>query len=326
MLNARHPVAIFANGFGDSLLALPALRALASIFHGRLTLVCQSGVGHVFFSDLPLRALYAYEMRQRPQGGRMFDDGQVASDLVGCDLFLSLNMWHSPSSQSLLARLSTPHSVGFFPDFAITLPRYSGKHSADLTFDVPLQLDPSLKLEDFAAPPTFAADARRLARQLRMRVASMRVMVVHADSKPEKMWEAERFVTVLDAFLERHPDFVVFVVGTKNLHLDEGRMGKRIIPCYGLPLPVALSLVGEADLFLGIDSCALHAADLFRVPGLGLFGPTSCAEWGFRFGPHRHICGGKTMQGIGVTNVLDGLESLLAEAGAGERPAVSACT
>jgi ADP-heptose:LPS heptosyltransferase len=181
-----------------------------------------------------------------------------------------------------------------------------------LAFDVPLQLDPSLKPEDFAASPTFAPEARRLARQVRMHVASMRVLIVHADSKPEKMWEAEWFVTVLDTFLERHPDFVAFVIGTKDLGLDRGRAGKRVVPCYGLPLPVALSLVGEADLFLGIDSCALHAADLFRVPGVGLFGPTSCAEWGFRFGPHRHICGGQTMRGIGMTDVLDGLESLLA--------------
>jgi len=63
-----------------------------------------------------------------------------------------------------------------------------------------------------------------------------------------------------------------------------------------------------------IDSCTLHVADLFRVPGLGLFGPSSCTEYGFRFAPHRHICGpDQTMASIGETDVLDVLESLYKE-------------
>jgi ADP-heptose:LPS heptosyltransferase len=243
----------------------------------------------------------------------MFNDERVAHDLAGCDLFLSLNMWHSPSVQSLLMRLSPLHSVGFFPDFKLALPRYSSKHSADLMFDVPLRLADSLRLEDFAAPPTFAPKFRHLAQGLRSLVPSSRVMVVHADTKPEKMWPAEHFVTVLDEFLERHLDFVVFVVGTRDLRLEAGRYGNRVLPSYGMPLPIALCLVGEADLFMGVDSCMLHAADLFRVPGVGLFGPTRCAEWGFRLGPHRHVCGDGTMSDISVPAVLNALESLLSE-------------
>lgn len=83
MIKARHPVAIFANGFGDCLLALPALRALASIFRGWLTLISQSGVGHVFFSDLPLRSLHECEMRQRPQGGRSSTTGGLPAPSRG---------------------------------------------------------------------------------------------------------------------------------------------------------------------------------------------------------------------------------------------------
>jgi ADP-heptose:LPS heptosyltransferase len=140
-----------------------------------------------------------------------------------------------------------------------------------------------------------------------------KVLLVHADTKPEKMLPAERLVSVLDAFLERHTNFVTFVVGTRNLHLDRGRYGKRVFPCYEVPLPISLALVGEANLFLGVDSCMLHAADLFKVPGVGLFGPTSCSEWGFRIGPHRHIYRGGYMDAINVDDVLDALESLITE-------------
>jgi ADP-heptose:LPS heptosyltransferase len=69
-------------------------------------------------------------------------------------------------------------------------------------------------------------------------------------------------------------------------------------------------LVGTADLFVGIDSSMLHAADLARVPGVGLFGPTRAAEWGFRFAPHRHV-DRTTMADITVDAVLDALEELV---------------
>lgn len=318
MLDAQHPVAIFANGFGDCLLTLPALRAAASLFPGRLTLVCPPGIASLFFADLPLGAVCGCEMRQVPQG-RTFDAVGLSKRLAGCDLLMSFNTtWHSPDVTLLLELLSPAESVGFFPDFRVVLPRDSDKHSADLAFDVPRRLSPILRLEDFAAPPVFPAKAHQLARQIRAFVpAGARMLVVHADTKPEKMWPAGRFVAVLDEFLGRHPEFIAFVVGSGGLPLDAGRHGKRVMLCYDLPLAVSLALTGEADLFLGIDSCMLHVADFFRVPGVGIFGPTSCAEWGFRVGPHRHVCGdGGRVEHVRTHDVLDAMESILAEAGA----------
>jgi ADP-heptose:LPS heptosyltransferase len=73
-----------------------------------------------------------------------------------------------------------------------------------------------------------------------------------------------------------------------------------------------MGLVANADLFVGIDSSMLHAADLARVPGVGLFGPTRAATWGFRFGPHRHV-DRSTMADITVEEVLSAMEDLAAE-------------
>jgi ADP-heptose:LPS heptosyltransferase len=71
-----------------------------------------------------------------------------------------------------------------------------------------------------------------------------------------------------------------------------------------------MGLVATADLFVGIDSSMLHAADLARVPGVGLFGPTRAVEWGFRFAPHRHI-DMSTMADITVQSALDAMEELV---------------
>jgi ADP-heptose:LPS heptosyltransferase len=75
-----------------------------------------------------------------------------------------------------------------------------------------------------------------------------------------------------------------------------------------------MGLVGEADLFVGVDSCMLHVADLFRVPGVGLFGPTRPRQWGFRFGLHRHVVTEGDMSEIREDEVLGALEAVLAEA------------
>lgn len=345
MLEATQPVALFANGLGDHLLALPALRALADLFRGRLTLVGMPGVRSLFFSDLPLRSFCEVPM-ESVDGRRIFDAEAVRENVREADLLLSLNPWHSQVVTQLLELLGSPPSIGFHRSFDKALPLDYSKHSSELAFDVPLQLAPALRVEDFAGPPAISADAWQRARDLRSLVpASTRVLAVHADTgiwtsdgsnpseadvapsrvRGSKMWPAHRFVRLLDLFLRRHSDIVVFVVGAKNLHLDRGECGSRIIPCLGLPLDTTLALVGQSDFFLGVDSCMLHAADLHRIPGVGLFGPTDCREFGFRFAPHRHVSSGTSMEGIAVDVVLDALESLVGDHPDREIPAVPAC-
>lgn len=309
MLDVDDPVVFFNNGLGDHFLNLPALRATASLFPGRLTLICGAGSRQVFFSDLPLRAVCEVEIRSSP-AGRVFDAHSVAQAVKCCDFFLSLNPWHSPAVDQLLDALAVGRSIGFFPAFRTRLPLDFQKHSAELAFDIPRYLDPSLELETFSDPPPLSPASIAFAQALRSKLAkSDHILIVHNETQSEKMWPWSRFEQVLNTFLERHPTFYILVVGRKDPPLQTG----HIISCAGIPLEYAFALVQEADLFLGIDSCMLHAADFFRIPGVGLFGPTNCAEFGFRLTHHRHVCGWETMESIQERDVLDALESLLAE-------------
>ena len=334
MFRAARPVVIFGNGLGDHLLALPAVRALAAIFEGRLALVSMPGAADLFFQGVRLRSVCETAMRSEASG-KVFDAESVVRAVGPADVVLSLNPWHSSSLDQLLDMWAAPLSIGFHPNFNEQLARDYNKHSADLAFDLPRWFDPLLKIENFAEPPLTSLHARRRARRIRAAAClPMHILAVHADTglwTPEgsrvmgarvaaegmlgnKMWPPERFVEVLDAFLSRHPDFIAIVVGSVDLRLDRGRNGSRIVPCCGLPLDVTFALVGTSDLFLGVDSCMLHAADLYGVPGVGLFGPTNPGEFGFRFGPHVHLAGGPFMEGITVDAVLAALESLLPEA------------
>jgi Glycosyltransferase family 9 (heptosyltransferase) len=313
-LAAERPVAIFSNGYGDHLLNLPALRALSALFPGRLTLICQSGVRESFFFGLDLRSVCEVDM-EIVERGKVFDAEAVAAAVAPCDLFLSLNPWHSPSIDRLLELFGRPPSIGFHPPFDVVLERDFSKHSSELAFDVPRQLDPALRLDDFGAPPAWPERFQREAESLLAELPpGTRLLAVHTDTEERKMWPSERFVELLDRLLDRHPELAVLDVGEKDLGLSRGRHGGRVRSCCGAPLPVAIMLVARSSYFFGVDSCFLHAADLWRVPGVGLFGPTEPHEWGFRFGPGRHVCGGGSMAAIEVDEALGTLESLIAEA------------
>lgn len=313
LLDASRPVVFFANGTGDHLLNLPALRAVAALFEGRLRLVCMEGARAAFFDDLPLGE--AIETHMWSEGGtRHFDALALARRIGACDLFLSLNPWHSSSVDGLLSALAPAFSVGFFPAYNVMLPRDYSKHSAELAFDLPLWVATGIDIERFSAEPRWPLEARRWAGAIRAEIpAEMRVLAVHADTKAEKMWPADRWRELLDRLLTRRRDLIVLVLGCESLGLDTCGKSDRVIPCMGLPLTASLALGGLADVFIGIDSCVLHAVDLARVPGVGLFGPTSPAEFGFRFAQHRHVAGAGDMQAITVDMVEAAFEHLWAD-------------
>jgi ADP-heptose:LPS heptosyltransferase len=311
----RRPVVFFANGLGDTLLALPALRALTKLFPERLTLLCDEGVHPALLTELDLMQVVESRMhRNVPDWTREFSFSDAAARVKECDLLISLAPWCSRSLEELMARLRPGTSVGFFDEFQVKVPLNFAQHAADLMFDIPRAFDETLRLEDYAAPPVLDVKFRKIAESIRRSIPpGFRTLVVHADTGRTKMWPANRFLQTLDAFLARHPNFIVLLVGTSPQPIDSGRYAEHAIPCYGLPLGASVTLTGMADLFLGVDSCMLHSADLHRVPAIGLFGASSPLEYGFRFTPASIVIEGESMDCIQVPEVLDALELLCQE-------------
>jgi hypothetical protein len=312
LLTARNPVVVFYNAIGDHLLTLPALRALAALYPGRLKLVCGKGARERFFSELALHSVFEADM-QESATGRTFDAELAARVVMPCDLLISLNPWHSASMDRLLAMLKPAKSIGFYNAFQVSLPLDCTKHAAELAFDIPRFLDPLLKLDDYAEPPIFPSFYLDQAQRIR-RVfpPNLRLMTLHVNTRPEKMWEPTRVESVLRDFVSRHPEFQLLNIDAKDP--DFAFDDLPLLSCCGLPIQTAMYLVAQSDLFFGVDSCMLHAADLFRVPGVGLFGPTNIEAWGFRFGPGRHVCGNGSMKNITESAVLSALEDLLISA------------
>jgi len=313
-LSAEHPLAFFCNGYGDSFLNLPALRALCLLFEGRLTLVCRQGPDLFCFDDLGVNRRIALDARFNGEDYQ-FDAVAAATEIGKCDLFLSLVPWRSSSLSNLLEAWGGIVSIGFFENYTRRLRLDYDKPSADLAFDIVRSLRPDYQLHDFLEPLRYPAERRQDVHEiLSMLEPGTKTLSVHMDTRTNKLWDEKRWVESLDTFLDRHTNFVVLLVGRPECVFDTERLRNagRVIPCYGLSLPSSCCLVAESDLFIGIDSCMLHVADMARVPGVGLFGPTNAKEFGFYIGPHIMIQADGSMEKIEVGMVVEALNQLVA--------------
>jgi ADP-heptose:LPS heptosyltransferase len=314
-------VALFLNACGDHLLTLPALRGLSSSVGGRLTLVVRRGFPAVFFRDVAADAVVEIDAAYG-DGHYAFDAKKLAEQLRAMGpiaVLASLNPWHSRDVERLLESVRPDWSVGFGASFDLPLPLDFSKHSSELAFDVVRALAPDADIERWSFPVALTPDGAVTALAVRHAIDDRPLAVVHTDTKPEKSWPEESWREALEHWLRADPRRVAIDLGLGDRTSWLGReagMGQWVSGL-GLRLDQALAVVGLADRFFGIDSCFLHAADLARLPGVGIFGPTEPREFGFRWSPHRHVKADELaeLDPRIVIDAIDGLEHETAKAG-----------
>src|SRR5262249_46692215 len=120
----------------------------------------------------------------------------------------------------------------------------------------------------------------KLARYLREEV--IKIAVHTSTAITTKSWADRQCDEFVREILSEEKRAFVFGVGTRPF---EGAMihHQRFVPCYGLSLPASIFVISNADIFVGIDSGPLHIADIYRVPCVGIFGPSAPSRWGCRF-------------------------------------------
>lgn len=269
-------------------------------------LITEPGVRQLFFQDLPLQDVIEIPMC-RGSGSREFALGAEFAPLKGTDLFISLVPWISRSLISLLEMIRPSASIGFFSAYQHTLELDYSVHSAALYFRCAQWLNPALEIQHYCQPPVFRPSVETRARTIRNLVPKgFRILGVHNETIQEKEWSSPRLANVLVQFLDLNSDYVVFNFSTKPQPRISA-VSDRVVPIEGLSRQIAVCLMSKSDLFLGVDSCMLHVADFFRVPGVGLFGSTNPSEFGFLMDhPHDYVTR-PSMQAIQVEPVLEAL-------------------
>lgn len=314
MINRRCGV-FFANGLGDHLLTLPALRALVAVMPGALTLITADGPAELMFGDVGLRDIIQVPMfRPDCSAARDFSVGEVVEKLGDIDCLISLVPWHSESLSRLVEMVRPAWSIGLHSGFDFHVGTDAHQHAADRPFELVRKFDTSLSLERFSKPPTLPLDSIRAAREIRDAIGrDRRLLVVHEETaSDDKRWMPCRWKRTLQSLVDKIPNLFVLVISRRPPSFDLSALGGAATAITSIALPFFLALIGEADVFLGVDSIGIHAADLWDIPAVGLFGPTRPAEWGLRFS-HRgmHADGEGSMRNISVEQVVDATSHLL---------------
>lgn len=295
----RNPVVFFANGVGDHLIFLPTFRALAMLFEGKITFIGLPRVKKMFFDGLPVRRVIELHLPFRSlkswnlglHRGELealpLNDVALRRDDV--DLFISACTWHSKPIFDFMQSIAPAKTIGFFPEFNYHV-SYTG-HSFDEYFFFAKLFSEDQKIESHASPPTLSKKNQATLANLKLiKDFGHKILVVHTDTKKRKMLRSDTLLKAVDLFLTNKKDYLAILVGLRHsLRLDQANNTERIIDFCRLPLELTFGIVGQSDLFLGIDSSMLHVADLYRVPGVAVFGPTAQNEWGFKFSRHVHI-------------------------------------
>lgn len=293
----EHPVAFFLHGIGDAVLVLPALRAMAHAFPGWLTLLCERGVHELLFRDLHVGRVVHLDDHLPEPAGEVRDPRDLDLDAVGlavatgrCDVFFALVPWRSRSLNQLVRLLRPAGTVGLAEGWTRSVPRDRSRHAFCQAFDVARHVRDDLSLERFAQPALLPAEATAAARRIVAAFpAGARLVVLHGETAAHKRARPDQLRAAVAALLAADARHWVLLVDRSGAGTVDWLADDRLIPCGRLPLAVCMALVASAHLFVGVDSCMLHVADLARTPGIGLFAATGPEEFGFRFSAGRHI-------------------------------------
>lgn len=274
---------LFAGGIGDEILALPALRALRAHLPGRLRVAWVGRRPRVWAEMVDDIEWCAVQW----DGARLH-----CPALDGIELVVSLTTWpHHVAISELLRRNRVRRSIGFFPFYDEVIRFSPDAHMLDKYFAAAAHLVPHLDVAHYEGPPAFPLAFRRGVSHLisERRQRGRRLAFFHPETKRHKEWSSECWARVLSQFLREHSDFDVLTISAKPYPLELGLLSQRVLPFHE-SLEVVLCALAHADLFIGVDSCFLHAADAHGVPGVALFGPTEPRSWGFRRSPiHCHL-------------------------------------
>lgn len=287
--DSKKPIVFYANGIGDSVLVTPALRALGLAFQGRAKFIFKDGADRFLFSEYGRVDAFFIQMRvNRERNGRIFSVNELQDYVGDCDLFLCFADWLS-SSLLDLQNYCAATSAGFFSNFDLCLPRLPSSHQFDTMFSISKAIFPELRIEMFSSPPKFSLAVQGVGDDILLTLGKRPCIGLHPESSTLDKSYPNDSVCAFIHFLLKTRDTMICIFGQSDTYSSFEGISERVVVFNCIPLELASYLISRMSLFVGVDSCFLHMADLCRVPTVGLFGPTDPTVWGCRFTPHVHV-------------------------------------
>lgn len=295
---------VIINGIGDTLEALPAMRALAAVSQPLKVIVPMQRPFEFILEDLTAEVV---PLNARIEHGRwLFDWSRLERELAEVDDVVFMLSWESDELRALCARLRGGHrTIGFFEFMSICPDHRPHPHWMDKYMALADVVAPDASVERWAWAPRAHAAPRiaQLGCVRRPRVA------LHPETQAERTFSDGEWMGLLGRLQAAMPDAEIGVLGVS--------MASRLAVAAASPAVFAISdfeqgmhWVAGADLFIGIDSCWLHFADLSRAPTLAIFRTSSPRRAGPRLTPRAQVVTvppGEALSTIGLEPALQGL-------------------
>jgi hypothetical protein len=288
--NSKKPIVFYANGIGDGIVVTPALRVVWRAFQGRARFIFQDGPDRFLFNEYGQANQFIVQMHLNAgKDGRDFPLDGLQDYVKGCDLFLSFAGWTSPSLIELQNYCAAKTSVGYFSNFDICLPRSPNAHLFDTMFLIPQAIFPELQIEMFSSPPTFSLPIRAAGDDILSALRDRTCIALHPEGSVFDKSYPDASLRALVHLLLETTNASICIFGQSHGYSVFDEISERIIVFNSITLELASYLISRMSLFVGVDSCFLHMADICRVPTVGLFGPADPTVWGCRFAPHLYV-------------------------------------
>lgn len=278
---ASRILAIRAGALGDTVLALPAIGALARLANGGGEKGGVDFLGTAPFTELarlpgPAEVVHSIDRRLF---GALFheevEEGELLEFLARFDLVVSWS--RLPLLRRKLAGLGTP---------CLEAPPHppEGVHASEHLFRV---LEP-LGIRGPAPPPAVVvgeverAEARAFLDSKGLRPGEF--VAIHPSSgSAAKNWPLERFRGLAER-IRSDGRALLWVEGEADgsvleALLREAEASPAAPVARGLPLRVLAAVLADAGLFIGNDSGVTHLAAASGAPSMALFGPTDPERW-----------------------------------------------
>jgi heptosyltransferase-2/heptosyltransferase-3 len=215
-----------------------------------------------------------------------------------------------------LANLTPPALEGQLPEATVRVPS---------TSFIDIDADKRIKLDSWLAARSLG-DRPMIVLQIGSR-RTLRRWMPRKKKSSDKYWPEERWVEVIHAVRERHPDHAILLLGA----MKEFAMNERIKAAAStadvhnvaddLPIPTLLPLLERARGMISVDTGPAHAAAALGCPTVALFGDAN-PDLYRPGGPHTPAIallgrsedlgreGQLDIAGISVANVMDAWERL----------------
>ena len=283
------------SALGDTILAVPTLRAIRHAFPDAELTMLASPTNLSYLTDCP------YIDKRIPFQMPMH---QLVATLRRERFDWAIDLEHWPRLSALLAYISgAPVRVGFRTKgqyrhflFTETVEHIQGRHEVRNFLDIAMQL--ACPSQEFALETWFSETARTWVRETLVKEQvsfDVPLVVLHPEAgrrgEPRRRWPQEHYIALADVLVERHGVQIVLTGAPDEVQVSEAiaaRTRHRAIVFAGkTDVNQLAALFADAALVVSGNCGPMHLAAAIGTPVIGLHGPTNVAQWG----PWSHSAG-----------------------------------